>query len=462
MIVSFSVSNFLSVKEEQVLSFEATSDNKYEDYFVRDYGKYRILKMGILYGANASGKTNILKAINLLNILVTESRSADRKINYTPFLFDPQYENSNCKMNLKFFINDKDKYIEHIYEIEFNEDEVVYESLKFYPGQGPALLYERKMDKNLERGFYLKFGDYSRLKSEEQNVLESSTLNNNTILSVLNKINPLLPNVKRVRKWFDNYFTKFIEINSTSLEKESDNFFSDSSIKQVVLDQLMKKASSDIVKINISKDKIILSDKVKNNLHKLWSTILLFGEEDDNENREISNFEKRINGVRDLAKINKTISHEITINGDTTEKLLPFILESNGIKRSFHLAAPLIDSLINSKILILDEIESSLHFDLVKFFILVFLANSGDSQMLFTTHNLLLLEWKILRHDVIWFTEKKEDGSTDLYSLSDFNELNRSNVLKRYLSGQFGAKPDIYDYKLDLSELKDESNGKKE
>jgi AAA15 family ATPase/GTPase len=165
--------------------------------------------------------------------------------------------------------------------------------------------------------------------------------------------------------------------------------------------------------------------------------------------------------MRNINRIQKELSHVFKVKGELKEGNLPYLLESNGTKRSYELAAPLIENLVSGKLMIIDEIESSLHFDLVKYIILVFLANSENSQMLFTTHNLLLLDWDILRHDVIWFTEKKEDGSTELYSLAEFKELNRSNILKRYLSGQFGAKPDIYDYKLNLQDLKEDSSGKK-
>ena len=80
--------------------------------------------------------------------------------------------------------------------------------------------------------------------------------------------------------------------------------------------------------------------------------------------------------------------------------------------------------------------------------------------MIFSTHNLLLLDWEVIRNDVIWFTEKRKDASTELYSLAEFKGLNRSSIFRKYMSGQFGAKPNIYDYKLDINSIREEENGK--
>ena len=356
-------------------------------------------------------------------------------------------------MKLVFLIKEKDKYIKHIYAIEFNSKEIVYESLKFYPGQQPALIYERRKDEELERGYSLAFGKDSKPKSEEQNILESNTLRNNTILSALNKVNLIIPNVRRVKRWFDDYISALFLPYSADQERDSDLFFHKSENRKRVLSEFLRKADYNVTEFIFSDQKWQISlgkdynAQMRNRLaHQTEIEIMEI----------LSQYNENLNQFK------KGLVHNYTVNGKEEERELSYTSESNGTKRSFELAAPLIDSLVSGKLVIIDEIESSLHFDLVKYIILVFLANSEDSQMLFTTHNLLLLDWEILRHDVIWFTEKKEDGSTELYSLADFNELNRSNILKRYLSGQFGAKPDIYDYKLDLRAMKEESDGKKD
>jgi AAA15 family ATPase/GTPase len=115
----------------------------------------------------------------------------------------------------------------------------------------------------------------------------------------------------------------------------------------------------------------------------------------------------------------------------------------------------LLDLIIrNDYVLPIDELESSLHPDLLKFFILVFLVNSKNSQIIATTHTReLLMEKEMLRNDTIWFTEKKTDGSTELFSLADFDSSvvrNTTSIYNAYKSGKLGAKPNLVDYYLDF------------
>lgn len=96
--------------------------------------------------------------------------------------------------------------------------------------------------------------------------------------------------------------------------------------------------------------------------------------------------------------------------------------------------------------MLLDEIENSLHYDLQKLLILSFIKNSSNSQLIITTHNPLFLNWSIIRYDVIWFAEKLKTGQTELFSLIDFSNLKRENVMKKYLIGNYGAVPNIKDH----------------
>jgi len=134
---------------------------------------------------------------------------------------------------------------------------------------------------------------------------------------------------------------------------------------------------------------------------------------------------------------------------------LDYSYESAGTKRYYQLAG-LLDLLIRNEIIVpIDEIESSLHPDSIKHFLLTFLANSKESQLIATTHfRELLMEKNIFRNDVIWFTEKKVDGSTDLYSLTDFDSSvvrNTSSIYNAYKIGKLGAIPNLDDYYLDFN-----------
>jgi AAA15 family ATPase/GTPase len=161
-----------------------------------------------------------------------------------------------------------------------------------------------------------------------------------------------------------------------------------------------------------------------------------------------------------IALIDAKIQHKYKIDDDGKIAFLPHTLESEGTKRSIVFAHKLTQSIIQPSLLLIDEIENSLHLEMVKYSILTYLLNSVDSQLIFTTHNLLLMDWDIMRNDVLWFTEKKDDGSTDLYALTDFNGVNRKKLLKQYMAGSLGAFPDIYQYKFDLESLKEKTESK--
>jgi AAA15 family ATPase/GTPase len=146
-------------------------------------------------------------------------------------------------------------------------------------------------------------------------------------------------------------------------------------------------------------------------------------------------------------KISDTFFEHKVINnaGNTEVYKLPIRLQSDGTKRTFGLSSVIINAIEKNAFLAIDEIESSLHPKLVEFILEDFLKHQGRSQLLITTHYDGLLEQDdLLRKDSIWFTSKKDDGSTDLYSLTEFKGLNRiSSLLKAYQGGRFGAVPDL-------------------
>lgn len=427
MIIEFSVKNYLSIHEKQTLSFEADFSAEREDDFVRKIGKYRILKMGILYGANASGKTNILKALQFLLDLVKSRRKRNEKLNFTPFLFNEQCRNSNAEMELIFLIEIKEEYKKFVYEIEFNNDEIVREKLQYYPSIQPALVFERV--KNKHSDFDFTHGNTTKLSATQVELIKSEVLPNTSILSVFQEKNPEFPLAKYAFNWFENFMLPIIT-PKTILSNYSKKFFIENPEYKPDLIQFIENADLNITNYNLNERE----EKISNSLR---------------------NFLLHIKELPDM-KISdtmKTFELNFIHSVNEEEQLIPFDLESLGTKRIFGLSAPFLRTLKENKFLFIDEIESSLHFDMIKYLILVFLSNSKNSQMLFTTHNLLLLDWDILRNDVIWFTDKNPDASTELYSLSEFKGLNRKNILKHYLAGNFGAKPDIWKYKLDLEKM---------
>ena len=196
---------------------------------------------------------------------------------------------------------------------------------------------------------------------------------------------------------------------------------------------------------------------------------------------EIPNLDtKKLNEVQSFIELSKSFSYSIEainefgqikvdqpekinfqyiVNDGIHEYILPYSNESQGTQRYFQFSG-LLDLMIrNETIFSIDELESSLHPDLLKHFLLTFLVNAKNSQLIATTHlRELLMEKDIFRNDAIWLTEKQEDGSTDLFSIADFDSSvirNTSSVYNAYKIGKLGAVPDLGDYYIDLDDGKE-------
>jgi AAA15 family ATPase/GTPase len=178
MIVNFSVQNFGSIKDKQTLSFEADKSNHLEDhYIINANGGLRLLKLALIYGANASGKTTILKAMEFLRCLVLEP--AEKKtdnLEFSPFLFDSETPKQNSIISIDFIQND----VRYFYEIELNKNAISREELNFF-NPNKANVFNRTTDINKQ---YTEITFGSKIKKDKtiEKNLEANTLWNNSVL----------------------------------------------------------------------------------------------------------------------------------------------------------------------------------------------------------------------------------------------------------------------------------------
>ncbi len=177
MILNFNVQNFGPIKDEQTLSFEADNSTHLEDAYVANIGGQRILKLALIFGANASGKTTILKALDFLRQIVLEPE--DKKtteLDFSPFLFDSITPKQNSIISLEFFQNE----IKYFYEVEFCKKAIVSESLYFH-NPNKANIFKRKTD--LKKQFTeITFGSKISADKVFKKTLEANTLWNNTVM----------------------------------------------------------------------------------------------------------------------------------------------------------------------------------------------------------------------------------------------------------------------------------------
>jgi hypothetical protein len=431
MIVNFSIQNFGSIKDKQVLSFEADKSSQLEDYYIIDsIDGLRLLKLGLIYGANASGKTTILKALDFLrDIVLNPEDKKTESFDFKPFLFDEFSPKDNSILSIEF-IQNKTRYF---YEIELNQKAVVKETLNHYNPK-KSNVFKRVTD--LEKQFtQISFGSKIKKDKTFEKTLEANTLWNNTVLGGFLKTNIKSNELKDAVDWFDNYLNPLI-YTGTQLDNYVTKKVENSKINKNDIINILRKADFNISDIILKED----SEKIPERYIKIL-TALEMPEED---------IEKIINTPL------KKIEFEHTINN--IKYSIPIDQESQGTQRYYGFSG-LLSLLINESIAIpIDELESSLHPDLFEHFILSFLINSKKSQIIATTHNREILNNKdIFRNDAIWFTNKTEKSSTELYSLSDFDTSivrDTSNIYNAYKIGKLGGVPNLGDYYIDINNEK--------
>lgn len=430
MIINFCVQNFGSIKEKQTLSFEADKSKHLEDYYIINaVNGIRLLKLGLIYGANASGKTNVLKAIDFLRSLVIEPENKKTNdLSFHPFLFDTTISKASSILSIEFIQND----IRYFYEVEFNKKAILKEELiHFNPNRSSIF----KRTTNLENQFSkIKLGSKITIDRLSQKNLESNTLWNNTVLGGFLKTNIEFKELKEVTDWFSNFLQPIVH-TTTELDGYVTSGIDSSVINKHVVVSILKKADFNISDVIINKEEKYIPVGFIDFLEKQVKAPI-----------------EKVNELKNKGKVTSlNIEFEHTVNEEKYSLALE--LESQGTQRYYGFAG-LLSQLISSSIAIpIDELESSLHPDLFTHFLLSFLINSKQSQLIATTHNRELLNNKdIFRNDAIWFTEKTEKSSTNLYSLADFDSSvirDTSSVYNAYKIGKLGAVPSLGDYFID-------------
>lgn len=433
MIIEFSIKNFGSIKDKQTLSFEATKSDDLEDYYViHGPNNLRLLKMAMIYGANASGKTTILMALEFLRDLVLEPEDKKTELlDFKPFLFDPNTPNENSELSIDFLQNN----IRYSYQVAFTEKAIITEEL-YYFNPNKARVYSRTTD--LDKQFSnISFGSKIKKDKAFDKVLEANTLWNNTVLGGFLKTNLENHELTEAQTWFQVYLRPLI-LTNTSLGGFITRNIDHGGIEKKHVVEILKKADFHISDIIISKSEESIPDG-----------LIEFLEKTD----KIKEVKQEIENLRTRGKVTAMdVSLEHYVEG--AKYRLPLELESQGTRRYYGFAGLLALLIKNSVVFPIDELESSLHPDLYLHFILSFLINVKSSQLLFTTHNRELLNRRdVFRNDVIWFANKGESCATELYSLADFNSSvirDTSNVYNAYKTGKLGGIPNLGDYYIDL------------
>lgn len=401
MILDFTISNFRSIKETQTISFEATKDTHLEDYFIIKKDKYRILKIATILGANASGKSNIIRAFGLLHdLILSPCENKNSEIDYDKFALDTDFVDNDSVMIVNFICGEQKYY----YEVHFNNKAVTYELLKKHPfGElKDHNVYTRETD--LEKGVsIIKWGSKYKLASKTRGLIDN-LIHNRTVFGAFQNTNVDIPWMKEIIDWVDCYILPQVLPTPQGL-------FGD--ITEQIAEQRIDK---EIIVRHLNKADIGISDFI---IEKI-------------DNDMFNNYEIRFihNGSQG------------GVSFDVRE-------ESEGTKRYYELSGVLMLLVKENHFVTIDELECRLHPDLYEHFVLTYLKNTKESQIIFTTHSREFLNDRgLFRDDSVWITEKTDVGATNLYSLADFDSnflRNTTNRYNMYKAGRLGGVPRLQD-----------------
>jgi len=428
MIQELRIKNFLSFKDEVTFSFEATKDKKFDESQLVEVSKgVRLLRFAVVYGANASGKSNLLMAFDFLMKFVGYEPDDDKEeTSIIPFMLDNETPNQPSEFNLIFYVDE----IKYWYVLIADKHRVHSEKLYYYTTHQPTMLFERELQNNVSVvSFNPKAIKVSSVAKEEINV---KCLPNMSVFAARSKVNISIPEIDKAKDWLFSSFLQPINPKTNLFGFAERSILKNDELKNYLLD-FVRKADFNISEIITSSEKEPIPDK--------FIEVLL-------QNDKISEDEKdRIKIEKSFQKITTVFNHIVKLNNQQKTFSLPFGLQSSGTHRVMGIEAAIYKQLKKNAILFIDELEASLHPDLMEYIIQMFLQQKNNrSQLLVTTHYdpLLNLADDLFRKDCVWFTEKQEDGHTNLYSLVDFKGLNRiSSLQKAYRNGLFGAIPNI-------------------
>ena len=394
MLIQFSVENYLSIKDKIVLSMLASRDTEHPEYLIID-GNKNHLKSTVIYGANASGKSNVLNAFWFMvnYVLTSHNQQVHKAIERSPFKFDRETPTRPSSFEVIFTANG----IRYVYGFSVTDKAVVEEYLYYYPNGRQALIFERKDTTDFR----------FTVDVEEQNTLKERTSANKLYLSVAS--NWSYSKVVPVLEWFAScqIITKHSVADAYGLEAEQ---LKDDDYRRVIASMLR------IADFGIQSLQVRDSDPIPSLRGDAFPNI------------------EAVHTVQDT-------------DGNASSYTLNMTEESDGTNSYFKLIGVVKKALDQGTLLVADEMDAHLHPLLTKHLVSLFNStefNPNGAQLIFTSHNTNLLDLDVLRRDQIWFTEKDEQtAATDLFSLYDFSIRKVAKVEKGYLIGRYGAIPFI-------------------
>lgn len=418
MLIEFRVKNFRSFRERQTLSMVGTTSHEHEKSNTFDSGFKgfnRLLRSAVIYGANAAGKTNLMRAVLFMKTFVLNSASTtgSAKYPYSPFKLSKRALGEPSEFEITFVQNGTR------YEYGFRmgperiEDESLIEHVQSQSRIRGRMLFSRSFDKRTKK-YAWKFGPSFK---GQRRTWRDSTRDDALFLSTATQLNS--PQTRPVFEWFQNKLHVIVGAITLN-ESLSLKMFDEPNGKERLL-PFLREADLGIVDLDIRKEPIPLGGGVVLQGHAMLE-------------------QKQGSPTPSLVKV--TLSH---MSDDPKQPVgFAFEEESSGTQILFKTAGAWLNVLRNGEVLLFDEIDTNMHPKLLIFLIQKFnsqATNSQNAQLICSTHNTSLLNQQILRRDQFWFVEKLQTGASKLYPLTDFSPRNDELIERWYMRGRYGALP---------------------
>ena len=416
MLIEFSVTNYRSFLKTQSLKMTANSSGELqeENTFISPVSNLpRLLRSSVIYGPNAGGKSNFIKAMNFMKGFVLSSAKESQegeKIHVTPFLFTKQSIQAPSEFEVLFMQDN----IRYQYGFAVNSQRVMAEWLFAYPEGRAQRWFERQYDPKAQKYDWYFGSKFTGRRKVWQDATRDNALFLSTAIQLNNK------QLKPVFNWFSEKLVVLeqdadIDPGFSIAEcEETDN-------KKKIL-KFMNAADLSIKNISIEKKDFSMDDLPADMPQSIR--------------------EKIVNDFKEKKLTRVFFMHPSSDNGED----IPLALneESAGTQKLFTLAGPWLDVLEKGLVLFVDELNTSLHPLLVRFLLNLFHnseTNPNNAQLIFTTHDTTILDQTLLRRDQVWFIEKGEENASRLYPLSDYRPRKGEALQKGYLYGRYGALP---------------------
>lgn len=432
MIAEFTVENFYSIRSTQKISFEPSSDSFMSDeytYEVKD--GVRLLKVGIIYGANASGKSNVLGAIEFFKMLVLRvPKGRNDTTRAVPFLLDETSKTKTTKMSMSFYVNQ----LKYILSFELDKKRIYSETLTVYESIRPTKLYGRSYDPDTDSSV-IEFGTNLKMAKKNQDAIAGNTINNCSVLAAFGNSNVEKTKLNDVYDYFAKQVKDVLApgmLLSGYVKRHLDKD-KDGNLKKFILN-FLKASDFNIEDVTLHEEEELITPELEQLIQKAPI--------DDDAKSE-------------MLKKGKITNTELTFTHKAGNGLyeLSEEYESNGTMRFLGMAVILNFLLKKNQFVPIDEVETSIHYELLSYFIKVFLANSNQtSQMLLTTHDINLLNEEFIRRDTIWFTDKDERGQTNVVRLSTLGLHKNLSPYNAYKQGKLVKLPFLGSQYFDLND----------